>query len=267
MAVSSDEIELAGGYIDVTAEELIAAAAATGVAPSAQVVGPVPPDRDTVETAVRVGRRALLARGLMRGSQQDLEIDDALAESVSIAASPRTLTVISTVSAAERSMTWCYEGDEDAVVLSTLEPGLFRLRLLPAEALPAALEIIGGLDGATGTGAFPEFTVDVSGPIEAADGGGGDAESLDQAVRTVVDELDPAVLGRLAGTGGECTSVVVLRRGPDGAVISTETSWFRTDADEWSQVVVAESRVTGRPTDPAALREQIIDALGSAPHF
>ena len=259
--------EVDAGYIDLTVEELVAAASAMEAAPPAHVVGGPSIDRETIETAVRVGRRSLRARGLLRTADDVEQIDEALAQVALTAGSPAALTTVTSVDAAERSVTWCYVDDDNLVVSSTLEPGLFRIRLLPAEALGAALGIISGLDAAEAVGSVPEFSVDLSGAVSAVESGAPDpSDAVVDAISSALSHLDPGALEALTGSSGRSTSVAMVRRGSDGETGVTQVSWWRTDDHRWSEIAVDDEVLRGRPTTPAELRSRLVEVLGSAPH-
>lgn len=269
MVITDEGVD--SSYLDVTGEEVLAAASALGSAPPAQVVGTGVPDASMIESAVRVGTRSLRARGLMRTYEGDEQIDQALAECVSTAGVPTGITVVVQASPEHQSLTWLYLDADRLVVISTLEPGLFRLRLLPIEGYGAALSIVSGLDAPTFVGSLDEFRLDLGGVIDAVEALPVDQRSADSsdavaAVHGALTHVDGAAMRILEGRDGTVTSVVSILPSPEGGRVRHQTSWYSTTDGEWSRLDLAGNVIAGTPTTPQALLEELQQQTGSAPH-
>jgi hypothetical protein len=260
MVIADQEVD--SSYLDVTGEEVLAAASAVGSAPPAQVVGAGVPDASMVESAVRVGTRSLRARGLLRTFDSDEQIDQALADCVSIAGAPTGVTVVVQASPDQQALTWIYLDSDRLVAISTLEPGLFRLRLLPIEGYGAALSIISELDDASFVSSLDEFRLDLSGVVDAVEALPVDQRLADSstaiaAVHSAMMHMDRAAMSVLEGREGSVTSVVSVLPSPDGGPVRHQTTWFASTDGEWSRLDVAGNVIAGTPTTPKELLNEL----------
>jgi hypothetical protein len=255
MAVTEEE-SIDASYLDVTAEELLAVCSMVGVPPPFQVVGAGDVDVEAVSAAARRGRRSLLARGLARTVESDEQIDEALATTMETVSAPGLAAFVTALTQDGQSLTGMYVDDARAVVLGTLEPGLFRLRLLPPDVFGAALVLVCGLEDAVDAGPIEPSEL----PLDPAllDDDGADERVVAEAVTRLVASLPPAVRATF-GAGGTTTSVIGVVRDPSGDLVTRSLVWHRSSDDRWAELQLADQVLRVVPASPGHLSERLVD--------
>ncbi len=266
--VNDDQV-IDPSYVDVTGEEIIAAAAALDTAPPAQVLGGRPPQASMLESAIRVGTRSLRARGLLRTADEIDQIDQGIADCVTTAGSPERVVVVTSASSASQAVTWLYLDGERLVVMSTLEPGLLRLRLLPAESFGAALTIVAGLDEPHFTGSLDGFDLDLASVLQAVDDLPPDQRSpaspeATAAVHMALTGLNGDAVGVVGDLVGTVTTVAFLLPGPAGPQPAL-TTWLATDDGIWSRLALTDTAISGSPTTPSELLSELENLTSGSP--
>ncbi len=210
-----------------------------------------------LDSAIRVGTRSLRARGLLRTVEGVDQIDQGIADCVTTAGSPERVVVVTSASSSSQAVTWLYLDGERLVVMSTLEPGLLRLRLLPAVGFGPALTIVAGLDEPHFTSSLDEFDLDLASVLRAVEDLPPDQRSPESpeataAVQRALTTLDSDVVGVVEGLDGTVTTVAFLLPGPTGQQASL-TTWLATDDGVWSRLTLTDTAISGSPTTPVEL--------------
>lgn len=243
--------------IDLTSEEIIAAASAVGSAPSLQFVGLETLSVPTIETATRVGLRSLKARGLVRSFADEYQIDESLAAAVGTMGDPVCLVVITMISTEDRSFTWLYLDQENFVSAAILEPGLFRLRFLERSEFSAAVLGISGLLDAPFNLSVPAFRIDLNEGMKLAENH--ENPEVDDVLGLILDGVPESIMTGFIRDGGEATSVTVVGADLDNSSMARVISWFRSTTDAWSRIDVVDGVLFGEPSSPTDLAAEIAE--------
>lgn len=220
------------GYVDLTAEELIALGAAVGVRLPTRLLGQEL-DEVQLEQVGAVGRRSLLARGLVQAVDGGHEMPVALSDAIERMGDPFVITVVATISRAERSVSWLFIGRSELTVLTGLADQNLRLRALTIADLPGALARLSGLDHDLVPAGVQEFSLDLArfgaavSEARSAGGGAEDTAALLQASGVGLDHLDDALVA--FGGDGVVHAVVTTYPDPDGTPKSSSTAWVERD--------------------------------------
>lgn len=212
----------------LTREELLAAAALAGLKPSPEIVGLRSDERDELERALLVGRRVLLARGLVAPPGKEGGIDPRLLRVVQRVCEAPSAFFVGRSGAGGGSGAFLYADEGEAAFLAVLEPYLYSVVIAAWDSLDDTLANVAGL----GDAGKPTGTVDVSLDLSGIDASTEVApDALAPALRAALDHLATASAEVPVEAGASSYSILALPRQGDPAPHGTPAlAWVRLDA-------------------------------------
>lgn len=214
-----------GDHLDLTVEELVAAADLLEVEPPRVLFERmVAPGRDALGALAASGDRFLSVRGLLSRSSEGVELDESVARCAELLAEPLVLACIAELGASS-AVSWLCGDDADVAALSAVGDGVWRLRFVPADELVGAIAVLAELDGGWPPSSLGESTVRLSVPGLAPFGAREDVGgAVDDAV-TSLDERTRLQVAALVGEDPVFRIAATMARGVDGDVRSATTTW------------------------------------------
>lgn len=127
------------GFVDLSVEEVIALASLVGPELPAYLLGPGdPPTQAQLDAAAIVGRRALVARGVLVLADGELKADAPVLEAVELACRP-DLTLLALSVGATSLGAWILSDQRHATVVVAVGQGVFRHRVVEIDRVGAVL--------------------------------------------------------------------------------------------------------------------------------
>lgn len=216
------------GYLDLTAEEVAAVAAAIGVDPPWHLMAADLP-ADAIADLARLGRRHLLARDLVTHDDAGYHIDSGLAAAVAVMGDPFVVTIVVEVGRETRSGSWVFVGEAAATIVTSLGDGVVRIRSIGIDAVPTAIARVAGLDRDLAPADDTGWRIDIQAIAAAAEELARDPDSspfarADHAGLAGLDEAAEAI-----GDEGRVHAVVTIHPTSDGEPEASSTLWLEAD--------------------------------------
>lgn len=253
-----------GGSLDVTAEELVAAALLLSLEVPQLLFGPNgQPTTDEADRVAIVGKRVLTVRQLLVPSDAGLELDENVARAAELLSRPSLLALVTTFD--ERpSADWLASDGATTLVASVVGDAIWRLRFVEGPGTVAAIAALTDLDqshdGST-AGDSSSRRIAVELPDHLVAGAAGEVQRDDRLAEALQSSGD--ALHEIIGSDAILHSVAIGKKAQDGGTRTTGVAWTTSDAAGLASISLVGATLTAETTTADELVSAIAEFTSS----